>query len=321
MMVALDTSLMQPTIAAIDAAVVAAEPRDFDHVVRGSSIGKCERHLFYRFRWAHAPDQFDGRMLRLFHTGHAEEARMIAWLGMAGARVAATDPDTGEQWEVVALDGHFAGHLDGIVASLWEAPATPHLLECKTHNAKSFEQLRRHGVAIAKPEHVDQMQIYMHLKGLTRAFYLAKNKDTDELWSERIHYDAAHGTALLAKAARIKDAHAPPSRVSDDPASFLCRFCSSHAVCHEGAFALRNCRTCIYSTPVAGGAWHCERHDRDLTIDDQRVGCPNHLYLPGLVPGEQIDADEAAESVTYALSDGRTWIDGARHIGVTGGAA
>jgi hypothetical protein len=36
-----------------------------------------------------------------------------------------------------------------------------------------------------------------------------------------------------------------------------------------------------------------------------------HLFLPALVPGEQIDADPEAETVTYRLSDGTTWIDGA----------
>jgi hypothetical protein len=29
-----------------------------------------------------------------------------------------------------------------------------------------------------------------------------------------------------------------------------------------------------------------------------------------LVPGDVLDADEEAETVTYRLADGRTWIDG-----------
>jgi hypothetical protein len=310
-MVAILQGTLQPTIVAIDAAIAAIEPRDFDHVVRGSSIGKCERHLFYKFRWAHDPEQFDGRMLRLFATGNVEEARMVGWLLLAGAGIEAVDPATGEQWEVVALDGHFKGHLDGIVIGLLEAPKTPHLLECKTHNAKSFDQLRRHGVAASKPEHVDQMQVYMHLQGLTRAFYLAKNKDTDELWSERIEYDAGHAIALMAKAERVRDANEPPARISDDPSWWLCRFCSSHAICHFAQFALRNCRTCIYSTPVASGQWRCDRHQCFLSLADQHAGCPNHLYLPGLVPGEQVDADESAETVAYRMPDGRDWVDGA----------
>ena len=307
-------SIPMPTVEAIDRAVVAAEIRDFDMVVRGSSIGhSCERHLWYRFRWAYGPEAFDGRKLRLFHTGHAEELRMIGWLRMAGVEVQAVDPHSGEQWEVVDLDGHFKGHLDGKVLGLVEAPKTPHLLECKTHNAKSFAQLKAAGVAVAKPEHVAQMQVYMHLANLTRAFYLAKHKDTDELYSERIDYDAAHALSLIGKAQRIRDASSPPARVSDDPGYFLCKAfgCVSYDICHGDGFALRNCRTCLHSTPVAGGAWHCSRHDQQLTIDDQKAGCPHHLYLPGLVPGEQIDSDPTTETVTYELRTGAPWVDGA----------
>ena len=38
--------------------------------------------------------------------------------------------------------------------------------------------------------------------------------------------------------------------------------------------------------------------------------CPAHLFLPALVPGEQIDSDPEAETVTYRLRDGTNWIDG-----------
>lgn len=303
-----------PTIAAIEAAVEANERRDFDHVVRGSSIGHpCDRKLWYGFRWAGLPEEFDGRKLRLFHTGHAEEDRMVAWLRLAGCTVAAVDPETGHQWEVVALDGHFKGHLDGIVTGLVEAPVTPHLLECKTHNTKSFAQLMKYGVAASKPEHVAQMQIYMHLQGLTRAFYLAKCKDDDTLYAERLHYDAAHAATLLAKAERIASAHEAPARISDDSNYYLCKSfnCVRYGICHGQDMALRNCRTCIHASPVSGGQWHCDRHNRILSIDDQKSGCPNHLYLPTLVHGEQVDADPEHETITYTMRDGQSWTDGA----------
>lgn len=313
-MVALPQAI-SPTVAAVDAAVEERAERDFDKVVRGSSIGHaCERHLWYRFRWAHDPQSFNGRMLRLFDTGHVEEARMVAWLRLAGVTVEDVDPETGEQWEVVAVDGHFKGHTDGKVMGIVEAPTVQHLLECKTHNTKSFEQLKRHGVAVSKPEHVAQMQGYMHLTGLTRAFYLAKHKDTDELYAERLHYDAAQASALMAKAERIKAAQAAPARVSDDPAYYLCRAfnCPSYGVCHGVDFALRNCRTCLHSSPISGGKWHCARHEMELSEKDQKASCPSHLYLPSLVPGQQIDADERAETVTYRMHDGSEWIDGGR---------
>ncbi|MBP0440662.1 oxidoreductase [Tianweitania sediminis] len=307
--------LPSPTIAAIDAWHERKQEIRHYPFIRGSAIGhQCERALFYRFRWAHQPETFTGRMLRLFQTGHRDEARMVMDLRNAGIQVQDRDPKTRDQWEVEACDGHFQGHLDGIVEGLLEAPKTPHLLECKTHNAKSFAQLKSMGVEAAKPDHMAQMQVYMHLQGLTRAFYLAKSKDTDEYWSERIHYDPIHGAALVAKAERVRAAKEAPARVSDDPEYFLCKAfnCSSYQVCHGGAFALRNCRTCLWSEPIENANWFCHRHKRALLREEQAGGCPNHLYIPSLVPGEQIDADEQSETVTYTMRDGSQWQDGGR---------
>jgi len=302
------------TLEAIEAAQVAKNaPRFPRSGLGGSTIGHgCERHLWYRFRWAARPQEFSGRMLRLFETGHKEEARMIGWLREAGCEVADIDPETGEQWLVLACDGHFKGFADGKVQGLREAPKTKHLLECKTHNRKSFEQLQKHGLAASKPEHLAQMQIYMHLLGLERGFYLAKCKDDDTLYSERVHYDAAHACVLMAKAQAIVAAHAPPPRVSDKPDYFLCKAysCPHYGVCHEQERALRNCRTCLHSSPVEEGKWHCARHNQALSYEEQQAGCPHHLYLPALVDGEQIDVDEVAETVTYKRPDGSIWVDG-----------
>ena len=301
---------ISPTVQAIDAAVAAAHDERRRTYLGASVIGKpCDRALWYEFRWAHPPQSFEGRMLRLFRTGHIEEARMIEWLRMAGVEIEGAAEDG--QLEVEACGGHFRGHMDGIATGIVEAPKTPHLLECKTHNAKSFAQLRKHGVAVAKPEHVAQMQVYMHLRGLTRAFYLAENKDTSELYAERVRYDAAQAAALMAKAERIIFADQPPARISDDPDSFACRFCPAILLCHAGDAALRNCRTCLHAAPCSGGGrWHCARHAMDLDRQQQERGCPHHLYLPGLVPGEQIDADPECETVTYQMVDGRQWVDG-----------
>lgn len=53
----------------------------------GSMIGKkCERELYYSFRWFKRP-AFEGRMLRLFDRGHNEEFRFIAYLRSVGIEV------------------------------------------------------------------------------------------------------------------------------------------------------------------------------------------------------------------------------------------
>ncbi len=296
-----------PTVEAIFAAYEADAEDGFRLHLGASLIGKeCLRALWFDFRWTTRAG-FPGRILRLFETGQLEEARIVRDLRRTGATVLEVDPESGRQWRVEAHGGHFGGSLDGVALGLLEAPKTWHVLEFKTHSAKSFADLTRQGVCLSKPRHFAQMQVYLHLTGMTRAMYVAVCKDTDEIHAERVAADAAVGEALLAKAGRVIHAARPPERVSTDPAWWQCRLCEHHPLCHEAGAAERNCRTCLHSTPVDGG-WHCTRLDVMLTPADQRRGCGHHLYIPDLVPGEPVDAGD--DHVVYRMNTGATWIDG-----------
>lgn len=301
--------------ATVRAIYAAYETRRQGEPARGylgaSVIGHaCDRYLWLSFRWAGA-EAFDGRMLRLFEHGHHAEPRFVAELRMIGATVHEVGED-GKQFGVQACGGHFRGHLDGRALGLPEAPKTPHVLEFKTHNAKSFKALQDKGVREAKPMHWAQMQVYMLLTGMTRAMYLAENKDTAELYEERVHLDKEAAQALIERAQRIIDAAEPPLRLSDDPAWFACKFCPFHAQCHGTEAPHVNCRTCTHSTPVDGGAWRCARHDGEIPVDFQRSGCDDHLYLPPLLEriGTPADADAEANTVTYTAPDGKTFTNG-----------
>lgn len=305
--------IKSPVVVAIDAAW--AGRNDEQRGYLGASVlGKeCERQLWYDFRWAHDAEKFSGRMLRLFATGDVEEGRLKEDLRAIGVEVLDVDPATGEQWAVAFANGHARGHADGRLLNVPSAEKTEHLFEAKTHNDKSFKALVKDRVEKSKPVHFAQMQLYMHGLGLTRALYLAKNKNDDELYAERVKYDAAAALKLVARAERIVAAHAAPPKLFEDPEAkmaWVCRSCPALGVCHHGEFARRNCRTCLHSTPVADGGWQCARFNRPLSIEDQRAGCAHHLYLPTLVPGEQVDADEALEHVTYRLANGDAWQDG-----------
>lgn len=294
------------------------EKADQERTYLGASVlgTECDRALWYKFRWAVEPERFDGRLKRLFATGHREEARIIADLRAAGMDVEETDPATGGQWAIHAIGGHLRGHLDGLVRGVPEAPKTVHVLECKTHNDKSFSALRRDGVERSKPGHYAQMQVYMHHRSLERALYVAVNKDTDALYAERVAYDASVALRLIARAERIILADVAVPRLHEDPnarAAYACAWCPAFSVCHDRRFARRNCRTCLSATPVVDqgdrGAWRCELHDKELSVAEQQAGCPSHRYLPSLVPGEQIDADEETRVITYRLADGSEWRD------------
>lgn len=312
--------ITSPTAAAIWAALEAAQERDERTYLGASVLGdECDRKLWYAFRWATPPEEFEGRKLSIFETGNVWEDRLVGMLRAAGLEVEATDPATGEQFLIAFAGGHAGGHTDGKARGVPDAPKTDHVLECKSHNQKSFLELKRKGVREAKPMHYAQMQTYMHFQGLTRALYVAVNKNDDELHIERVEYDAASALNLVVKAERIVTAETAPPKLHEDPEAkmaFQCRFmCDKRGVCHDGQPARRNCRTCLHSTAEMDGTgrWSCARHKiASLDKDAQRAGCANHLFLPDLVAGEQIDADEAAETITYRMRDGSTWVDGGR---------
>ena len=286
-----------------------------------SQIGaECERSLWYDFRHCGGED-FSGRMLRLFETGDLAEFRFVDELKGIGCTIHEVDPQTGKQFEVKDLGGHFSGHMDGAGVGIPEAPQAWHVLEFKTHNTKSFAKLKNHGVKKSKPQHYAQMAVYMKLTGMKRAFYLAANKDTDELYSERLRWEegvAEDADRLMERAKRIIEATAPPSRISDAADSFACKWCSHKNLCHglgEGGAVPCSigCRTCVHATPemdTKDGRWSCKQHRVTLTIESQHAGCDDHLFIPDLITfAEPInsDRDKDGDWIEYQNADGTTW--------------
>jgi hypothetical protein len=283
-----------------------------------SAIGKeCARALWYSFRHA-AEEKFEGRMLRLFNRGQREEAVFVEELRRIGCDVSETGED-GQQIAVTALAGHFRGHLDAAAVGLPEAPKTWHVCEFKTHSSKSFAKLTKEGVKKAKPEHYAQMQCYMRYTKMTRALYLAVNKDTDELHAERIDFDPATADALEARAKDIITAALPPPKIADRPDDFRCRFCAAKALCH-GTDPTRavplsriTCRTCCHATPEMDsefGRWSCAVTGKTLSDTDQTKVCEKHLLIPDLIHFAAPN-DAGTDYIEFKTHDGKcTFIHG-----------
>lgn len=261
-----------------------------------SQIGhSCDRWLWLQWRWA-VIEKIRGRILRLFRRGHDEEARLIEDLRAAGLVISETD-EQGNQ-HAVRFSAHLSGSMDGIVESgVPEAPEKPHVLEVKTHNAKSFKDLCRQGVEKSKPMHWAQCHTYMHGKGIDRALYVAVNKDDDSIYVERIRYDKALAERLIERGHRIVNSERMPEPVSADPSWYICKQCPAHAFCHRGALPREvSCRTCLHSTAGADG-WYCERWQAPIPLEWQRVGCNSHAIHPDLVPWKML---ESPDGVTAA---------------------
>lgn len=250
----------------------------------GASLigGECARAIWYNFRWA-TKSNFEGRLLRLFNRGHLEEARFIAMLLMIGCEVYQQD-ENGNQFRISHAEGHFGGSGDGVVIGLPDLPpGTAALSEFKTHNDKSFTELKAKGVRDAKFEHYVQMNVYMRKMGIAVALYLAVNKNNDELYGEIIPLDSAVADQFLDRGEKIVWMPEPPNKLSESPGFFKCRWCDHRPVCHLKAAPDKNCRTCAYSEPVEGAKWICRLHDQHIDKKVQLTGCKD--YTPRKVFG------------------------------------
>jgi hypothetical protein len=244
----------------------------------GSSfIGEeCIRQVWLNWR-GFARERFDGRMLRLFETGHLQEARIVEELRRAGFAIW-DKQENGQQYEFKDPTGHFITKVDGVIKDVPESEK-PHLLEVKTHNKNSFSSLVKKGVQEAKPNHYAQVQISMALGGFTRALYVAVCKDDEQFYVERIKEDKEAQAKLQQKIIKLTEARLRPAGISDDGSSFGCKFCSMKAVCVKEVEPLRHCRTCTMCTPGPGGKWVCELNKHTLTLDEQRKGCEHYEAL------------------------------------------
>lgn len=228
--------------ARIDEAMVARnkkqKPRAY---LGGSRVGEpCARRLVYEY--LHTPmdegKDFDGRILRVFDAGHKFEDLSVAWLRLAGFDLRTNKRD-GSQFGFSAANGKLAGHIDGVIVAGPEVGiAWPALWEHKALNAKSWNDLVKHGLQISKPVYFGQVQLYMAYMELAVALFTALNKDTEELYHEVVPFDPAEAQALSDKAVSVIRAaecgeHLPCIAAASD--FYLCRMCPYAARCWKEA--------------------------------------------------------------------------------------
>jgi hypothetical protein len=311
-------NLMQPTVTAIYQWYERKNEEESKRAYLGwSELGQpCERALWHGFRMS-GGKKFEGRMLRLFDTGHREEDRVLQELRAIGCEVWARDTQTGKQFACEHFGGHLRGHLDAVVKGLPESPKTPHLVDVKTCNTKKFSELQKKGMRDVYPKYWAQAQGYMGMFGLKRAMYIFVNKDDDRIHTVRFEFNEDEFMANIEKAGRVIFSQEPPPRISDDPAWFECKFCDHHATCHGTQAPAVTCRSCLHSTPERDGSWSCARHQKVLSIDEQRKACQAHRYIPAVLHwAEPVDASDTDNWVKYRMKSGGEFVNGQHPQGV-----
>jgi len=192
----------------------------------------CERAL--QFEYAKAPVDHgrdtQGRMLRIFERGHVMEDCMVAWLRDAGFDLRTRKAD-GEQFGFSVADGRLQGHIDGVIVGGPEGFAYPALWENKCLGMKSWRELEKNRLAVAKPVYAAQVAIYQAYLELHEhpAIFTALNADTMEIYTEAVPFDAALAQRMSDRAAKVitaTEAGELLPRAFNDPTHFECRMCA-----------------------------------------------------------------------------------------------
>lgn len=224
----------------IDAAInEAAKDERRREYLGGSAIGEpCARRLQYEFLNAPKDEgsDFPPRTRRIFYRGHQCEDWVADWIKAAGFNLRTAKPGGG-QFGFEDCDGRFKGHVDGVIVEAPEGFKAPALWEHKTLGAKGFNQFKKHGVAKAYPKYAAQIATYQAYMQLAEnpAFFTALCADTMEIHLELMPFNQALAQECMDKAARILtacDHKEMLPKASDDPASFVCKFCPYGGTCH-----------------------------------------------------------------------------------------
>jgi hypothetical protein len=170
------------------------------------------------------------------------------------------------------------------VENVPDAPKTPHTLEMKTANEKSFNEMVRFGVTRAKPVYSVQVQLCMKYMRTTRTLFVVTCKNDDRRHYERVEFIPAIAQEAEDRGVEIISANLPPKRMTENPAHYECKNypCAAYDICFKGAALNRNCRTCQRVKIMPEGEWHCSAHPEWGAIPFHAQGtvpCQNE-YVP-----------------------------------------
>ena len=250
-------SLCDRINAVIDAALIERRKQEpIRHYLGASQIGEpCLRKLCYSYARTPVDEgrALTARSIRIFDTGHAGEdaialemgaddvpqtdffrASAARWFSDAGFRLVTRDKD-GEQFGFKAIEGRFAGHMDGTITKgpVDEIPY-PVGWEHKALNVKNWNKIKKHGVKESSPLYYGQMQIYMAYMELHAFLFTATNKNTQELNHELVPYDARAAQMLSDKAVSVilsVEAGELLPRMTDNSDFYLCKWCDWRKRC------------------------------------------------------------------------------------------
>lgn len=189
-----------------------SKPRTY---LGASALGEeCERRIQLDYIRANdmpgAPvpsgDGFSAMTLRIFGIGHALEELAAGWLQTAGYDLRTHGAD-GRQFGFSVADGQLGGHCDGVIVGGPKGTEYPLLWEHKAVGRKSWQEIVKKGVTVARPVYAAQIALYQGYLDLPNpALFMATNRDTAEIYLEMVPFDGALAQATGDKAVRVLQA-------------------------------------------------------------------------------------------------------------------
>lgn len=263
--------------------------------IGASTIGQeCQRRIWLEFNRFTFPENFSGRMRRLFQRGQREEFWFQEMLRLVGFEIESSCIE-----QTGFKSGFFGGHADGVLTR----DGYRYLAEYKTHNDKSFKVLKLDGVKESKPAHYTQMMIYAKQEKTDFALYCAVNKNDDELHFEVLPRDDSHANKYINLAHDLAASYQPPEKIARTPSDYRCKMCHAAKICHGLAPARIDCRNCTNASRDAlKGTFSCDLgHDMKPCADH----CFNPLAMADFYALNIEGMDQETKTITFINRNGQ----------------
>ncbi len=186
---------------------------------------ECPRYLWYAHHNASATPP-NGRILRLFKLGNTLEEEVIVDLKSAGFTITDTQKEVSFEWEETTIKGH----IDGIISGLIESKQF-HLLEIKTSSEKRFKELKKCGYEKWENKYKFQIHAYMLALKLNRCLAVVYNKNTSELYTERIKINKEYIVEELRKCFEAIIRQTEPERLCPRADWYKAKWCCYYQEC------------------------------------------------------------------------------------------
>lgn len=181
-----------------------------------TDAGKCPRAVFFKFKQA-PKEKMDPRILRVYETGEVLHRNIYNILYRLKIGLTTEIPIPPQ--EIVS------GRADAILCINGEN----YVLDIKSINSMIFR-----GLSSPKPEHMGQVQLYMHFFNIKKGIILYLDKDKQDIKEFIFEYDDNLVQKLLGGLKELKskiESETVPQTLVDYPMNWQCSYCQYRAIC------------------------------------------------------------------------------------------